>query len=146
MHGYQPHGAVRCERMGRAAIAVVPSRWPEPFGLTALEAMAHGAALVCSRRGGLPEVAGDCALYAEPDEPGAIADAVLALAHGRGAARRPGVVRPGGGRCGSTRRPRRRACGHCGGARDPRCWTAWPPGACCCARCSCCTGAWWRTC
>ncbi len=79
MHGYQPHGAV-LERMGRAAIAVVPSRWPEPFGLTALEAMAHGAALVCSRRGGLPEVAGDCARYAEPDKPGAIADAVFALA------------------------------------------------------------------
>ncbi len=66
--------------MGRAAIAVVPSRWAEPFGLVALEAMAHGAALVCSRRGGLPEVAGDCALYADPDEPGAFAGAILALA------------------------------------------------------------------
>ncbi len=66
--------------MGRAAIAVVPSRWPEPFGLTALEAMAHGAALICSRRGGLPEVAGEGALYADPDTPGAVAAAVLALA------------------------------------------------------------------
>ena len=79
MRGYLPH-ADAMHRMGCAAIAVAPSRWAEPFGLSALEAMAHGAALVCSRRGGLPEVAGDCALYADPDEPGAIADAVLALA------------------------------------------------------------------
>ena len=79
MPGYLPHDATM-ERMSRAAIAVVPSRWPEPFGLSALEAMAHGAALVCSRRGALPEVAGDCAVYADPDKPGAIAAAVMTLA------------------------------------------------------------------
>ena len=77
--GYLPHDATM-ERMSRAAIAVVPSRWPEPFGLSALEAMAHGAALVCSRRGALPEVAGDCAVYASPDAPGAVAAALLELA------------------------------------------------------------------
>ena len=77
--GYLPHAAA-LDRMGRAAIAVTPSRWPEPFGMTALEAMAHGAALICSRRGGLPEVAGDCALYADPDSSGAVAAAILALA------------------------------------------------------------------
>ncbi|WP_158742611.1 glycosyltransferase family 4 protein [Acidisphaera sp. L21] len=78
--GYLSHAAAM-ERMGRAAIVVVPSRWPEPFGMTALEAMAHGAALICSRRGGLPEVAGNCAVYADPDAPGAIKDAILALAN-----------------------------------------------------------------
>ena len=67
--GYLPH-ADTLARLGRAAIAVAPSRWQEPFGMTALEAMASGAALVCSRRGGLPEVAGDCALYADPRRPG----------------------------------------------------------------------------
>ena len=66
--------------MSRAAICVVPSRWPEPFGLSALEAMAHGAALICSRRGALPEVAGDTALYANPEAPGATAAAILHLA------------------------------------------------------------------
>jgi UDP-glucose:(glucosyl)LPS alpha-1,2-glucosyltransferase len=81
MLGYCPHEATM-ERLGRAAIAVVPSRWPEPFGLAALEAMAHGAALVCSRRGGLPEVAGDAALYADPDMPGALANAIASLATG----------------------------------------------------------------
>jgi len=64
--GHQPHDAV-LDAMRRAAIVCVPSRWDEPFGLTALEAMACGAALVCSPRGGLPEVAGDAALYAEPE-------------------------------------------------------------------------------
>ena len=77
--GYLPH-ADTMDRMSRAAIAVVPSRWPEPFGLSALEAMAHGAALVCSRRGALPEVAGDTAVYANPEAPGATAAAILHLA------------------------------------------------------------------
>jgi glycosyltransferase involved in cell wall biosynthesis len=79
MPGYMSHTAAM-ERMSRAAIAVVPSRWPEPFGLTALEAMAHGAALVCSRRGALPEVAGNGALYADPDAAGALPAAILSLA------------------------------------------------------------------
>ena len=81
--GYLPH-ADTMERMSRAAIAVVPSRWPEPFGLSALEAMAHGAALVCSRRGALPDVAGNGALYANPEAPGATASAILALAQDAG--------------------------------------------------------------
>lgn len=79
LRGYLPHAAV-LDAMGRAAIVAVPSRWDEPFGLAALEAMAAGAALVCSPRGGLPEVAGDAALYADPARPGALAAALLALA------------------------------------------------------------------
>lgn len=47
----------------RAAIAIVPSRWIEPFGRTALEAHAGGAALVSSGTGGLREISGDCARY-----------------------------------------------------------------------------------
>ncbi len=77
--GYLPYQDTM-ERMGRASIAVVPSRWAEPFGLTALEALAHGTPLICSRRGALPEVVGDCALYAEPDAPGAVATSILSLA------------------------------------------------------------------
>lgn len=79
MHGYLPY-ADGIGRLGKAAIAVVPSRWNEPFGLTALEAMAHGAALICSARGGLPEVAGPAALYADPDAPGALTEAIIRLA------------------------------------------------------------------
>jgi UDP-glucose:(glucosyl)LPS alpha-1,2-glucosyltransferase len=79
MLGYQPHPAV-LDWMGLAAIVLMPSRWAEPFGLTALEALAMGAALICSRRGGLPEVAGDAAIYIDPDDPDGIARALVALA------------------------------------------------------------------
>ncbi len=75
MHGHQPHRAV-LEAMTRAAIVVVPSRWQEPFGMTALEAMVCGAALIVSPRPGLVEVVGDAALRAEPDQ---LAHALLRL-------------------------------------------------------------------
>lgn len=77
--GYRDHAFV-LEAMARAAIVVVPSRWAEPFGLVALEAMASGAALICSPRGGLREVAGDAAIYVDPDDPAAIAAAICSLA------------------------------------------------------------------
>jgi glycosyltransferase involved in cell wall biosynthesis len=79
MLGYRDHPMV-LEAMTRAAIVVVPSRWEEPFGLTALEAMACGAALIVSPRGGLPEVAGNVGVYVEPENPEAIASAIVALA------------------------------------------------------------------
>lgn len=77
--GYRPHGAV-LDAMARAAIVAVPSRWNEPFGLTALEAMACGAALACSCRGGLAEVAGDACLPIDPDDPASSAHALTRLA------------------------------------------------------------------
>lgn len=77
--GYRDHPDV-LTAMARAAIVVVPSRWEEPFGLTALEALACGAPLICSRRGGLPEIGGEVAVYADPDDPLALAEAVRGLA------------------------------------------------------------------
>ena len=79
MRGYQPHTEVMAA-LARASVAVVPSRWQEPFGMAALEAMASGAALVCSRNGALAEVAGDAALYADPDAPSELAAAIAQLA------------------------------------------------------------------
>ena len=78
MRGHQPNDVVLAA-MGRAAIVVMPSRWQEPFGLVALEAMAAGAALVCSGSGGLREVGGDVVRYAQA-EAGAVAAAIEALA------------------------------------------------------------------
>ena len=77
--GHQPHAEVLAA-MARAAIVVVPSRWAEPFGLVALEAMAGGAALICSARGNLPDLVCDAAVLAVSDDAGGLADAITALA------------------------------------------------------------------
>lgn len=39
-----------------ANIAIVPSMWEEPFGLTVVEAMAAGLPLITTRSGGIPEI------------------------------------------------------------------------------------------
>jgi glycosyltransferase involved in cell wall biosynthesis len=39
----------------KASISVVPSKWQEPFGRTAMESAAHGCATITSKNGGLPE-------------------------------------------------------------------------------------------
>lgn len=56
--GLWPHAAV-LQAWRRALIAVVPSRWPEPFGLVALEAMAMGRPVIAARSGGLAELVVD---------------------------------------------------------------------------------------
>lgn len=92
MLGWKPHADVLAA-MARAAIVVVPSRWPEPFGLTALEAMACGAALICAPRGGLPEVMGQVAVPIDPDDPADIARTMISLAQQPG--RRAAIVAGG---------------------------------------------------
>ncbi len=46
------------EFLAAADVAVVPSQWPEPFGLAAIEAMACGTVPVVSDAGILPEIIG----------------------------------------------------------------------------------------
>ena len=41
--------------LSKSEIAIIPSRWEEPFGRTALEASSRGCATIISNRGGLPE-------------------------------------------------------------------------------------------
>ncbi len=103
MTGYRDHPETLAA-MTHAAIVVVPSHWQEPFGLVALEAMASGAALICSRRGALPEVAGDAALYAEPDDIRGLADAIVGLA--RDPARRAALAEAGRARAATFDAPR----------------------------------------
>lgn len=48
--------------LAMSKVVVVPSRWPEPFGRVAVEAMANGIPTLVSRTGGLAEIVGDGAL------------------------------------------------------------------------------------
>jgi glycosyltransferase involved in cell wall biosynthesis len=59
-----------------------PSRY-EGFGLPVLEAMAHGCPVACSQAGALPEVAGEGAVYFDPDRIDSIASAIHEIAEGR---------------------------------------------------------------
>ena len=43
------------EYLGKSEIAIIPSRWEEPFGRTAMEASSRGCATIISKKGGLPE-------------------------------------------------------------------------------------------
>lgn len=64
-----------------ALCTVVPSEWQEPFGLTVLESMALGKAVIATDMGGIPEVvsAGEDGLLVPPWDPAALRAAVLEL-------------------------------------------------------------------
>ena len=63
----------------KAAIGMALTKTPEPFGRTALEALASGAALISSGLGGLMEVHGADALVVAPTDAEAVAGALAAL-------------------------------------------------------------------
>jgi glycosyltransferase involved in cell wall biosynthesis len=79
-HEKWPNAAVRAA-FGRCAIAVVPSRWAEPFGIVVIEALAAGAALVASSAGGIPEIIthGHNGLLTPPGDEQALAKELAAL-------------------------------------------------------------------
>ncbi len=55
------------------AEALVHPSLHEGFGLTVLEAMSCGCPVITSKRTSIPEVAGDAAVYVDPEEAGSIA-------------------------------------------------------------------------
>jgi alpha-1,3-rhamnosyl/mannosyltransferase len=83
--GYVP--AARKRELYSGAVATVIPSLTEGFGLNALEAMTLGVPVIASRRGSLPEVLGDAALFIDPDRPGTIAEAMWKLATDEAAAR-----------------------------------------------------------
>ena len=66
MRGHTPLDEVRSLQRS-AAICMVPSPWQEPGGLTVLEALAAGAALITTKKGGIPEFAqGRAVIVSDP--------------------------------------------------------------------------------
>ena len=63
------------------AIAVVPSRWPEPCPLVALEAMAAGRPVIASAVGGLPDLVSDgtTGVLVPPGDVTALRESILRL-------------------------------------------------------------------
>lgn len=61
-----------------ATVFCFPS-YDESFGLPPLEAMASGVPVVASNRASLPEICGNCALYADPDDASGISNQILTL-------------------------------------------------------------------
>jgi glycosyltransferase involved in cell wall biosynthesis len=77
VHTAVPHDEIMA-CFAAATVAVVPSRWQEPLGLVAIEAMAAGTPVVVTRVGALPEVVQHerTGLVVEPGDAGALADAL----------------------------------------------------------------------
>lgn len=75
----QMTGADLARMLSRHRLMVVPSRWPEPFGIVALEGMASGCVVIGTDLGGLPEAIGPGGVIVPSDNPKAIADAVRVL-------------------------------------------------------------------
>jgi glycosyltransferase involved in cell wall biosynthesis len=69
--------------MNAAQAFVFPSLY-EGFGLPVLEAMSCATPVITSNIGSLPEIAGQAALLVDPLDPGALAEAMLALAQDGG--------------------------------------------------------------
>ena len=53
--------------LNKSEIAVVPSRWEEPYGRTALEASSRGCATIISNKGGLKETTDDAVILKKVD-------------------------------------------------------------------------------
>lgn len=67
------------EHLRQIRVVCVPSLWDEPFGMIVLEAMASGAAVITSGRGGLREAGGTVARVVDPEDAADFAAAIRAL-------------------------------------------------------------------
>jgi glycosyltransferase involved in cell wall biosynthesis len=78
-------GWIGPERLARelaeASVVVLPSVWPEPFGLVGIEALASGRPVVASLTGGIVDWLQDgvTGLGVQPGDPRALADALNEL-------------------------------------------------------------------
>ena len=65
--GYVQHDKLP-EFYNLADLAILPSMWEEPAGLTMVEAMACGIPVITTRSGGIPEYVGDAGIVLNRDE------------------------------------------------------------------------------
>lgn len=65
----------------RSLLGIVPSLWPEPFGIVAIEALAAGRPVIASKIGGLQELVadGETGLLVPPGDPLALREAIAYL-------------------------------------------------------------------
>lgn len=75
--------AANLEGLYRTAACFVLPSLREGFGLPVLEAMRRGVPVACSRTSAVPEVAGNAAVFFDPESPDAIAEAVTAILRDR---------------------------------------------------------------
>jgi glycosyltransferase involved in cell wall biosynthesis len=78
--GYLPRLVLE-EKLASAWVQVVPSRWAEPFGIVATEAMMRGTAVIASDTGGLKEIVwhNQTGFLIPPENIDALADALFYL-------------------------------------------------------------------
>lgn len=63
-------------------VVVMPSTWPEPFGLVALEAMSAGRPVVATRVGGLQQfVTPEVGWLVDPNDPSGLAQTLATITH-----------------------------------------------------------------
>jgi len=67
LNGFQNHNFVE-NLYKKTSIAVICSRWDEPFGRTSLEAVSNGCAAIISNKGGLPETTRDALILKDLNE------------------------------------------------------------------------------
>jgi glycosyltransferase involved in cell wall biosynthesis len=90
-----PHNQV-IEAWRHAGIGLVPSLWPEPFGLVAVEAMRSGVPVIASRIGALPGIVADgiTGLLVEPGNTTELRKAIRRLADDPALRRAMGAAGP----------------------------------------------------
>jgi len=94
-HQNVPHPQVMAS-WAAAAVGVVPSVWPEPFGQVAVECLAAGTPAVVTATGGLGEIVRDGVegLLVPPADPGALARALDRVLHEPGLRERLAAAAP----------------------------------------------------
>lgn len=87
-------GAALATARNGALCAIVPSLGPEPFGLTSIEALAHGTPVIASAIGGVAETVRDGidGFHVAPGDHDALIDRILRFADAPDMARRMGMA------------------------------------------------------